>query len=179
MLKCLEKRPVRRYSSASELVADLQRFLDGRSVHARPIPVWEHAGKWARRRPVHAALSFVLVAGVLAVLGASRGRRQRRKAARRPVIARPGESEARDQLRLADQQRLLTGQHLAASQLRLAAALVEREEYDPAMAILESISPPQNLPDSRGFAWYYLDRLISPRVQMLPATARDGQSRCP
>ena len=40
-LKCLEKRPARRYSKAIELSADLRRFLDGRPVNARPIAVWE------------------------------------------------------------------------------------------------------------------------------------------
>ncbi len=53
--KCLEKRSARRYPEASELAADLQRFLDGKPVQARPVPVWEHAAKWAKRRPVHAA----------------------------------------------------------------------------------------------------------------------------
>ena len=72
VLKCLEKRPVRRYSSRrAELMADLHRFLDGRSVQARPAPVWEHAGKWAKRRPVHAALAILLavVGFTFAVVG--------------------------------------------------------------------------------------------------------------
>ena len=69
VLKCLEKRPVRRYASARELMSDMQRFLDGRSVQARPVPVWEHAGKWAKRRPVHAALAMVIAVTVVAVLG--------------------------------------------------------------------------------------------------------------
>ena len=36
-LKCLEKDPDRRYTTALELVHDLERFLDGKPVRARPI----------------------------------------------------------------------------------------------------------------------------------------------
>ena len=183
ILKCLEKRPLRRYSSASELAADLQRFLDGRPVQARPVPAWEHAAKWAKRRPVHAALAVVVVAGVLAILGGLEWARVREKrhqdelrmADNRSLLF---ETEARDQ-------RALFHQQLTANQVRLAGMLVEREEYGPAMSILETLRPPENLPDSRGFAWHYLHRLARPRVTMLPplpararavAYARDGRT---
>lgn len=36
--KCLQREPAHRYASATELAADLQRFLDGRSVLAKPSP---------------------------------------------------------------------------------------------------------------------------------------------
>ena len=55
-LKCLEKRPDRRYASARELAEDLERFLDGKPVRARPVCLRRRAAKWAKRRPVHAAL---------------------------------------------------------------------------------------------------------------------------
>ncbi len=69
---------------------------------------------------------------------------------------------------LADQHRLLAYQHLAANQLKRASSLLERGEHGPALSILDTLAPPQGLPDSRGFAWYYLDRLVRPRVTMLP-----------
>ena len=64
-LKCLEKRPERRYAAASELAEDLGRFLDGRPVRARRATPWERAAKWARRRPSHAALVAVVATVVL------------------------------------------------------------------------------------------------------------------
>jgi serine/threonine protein kinase len=67
-LKCLHKEPRRRYGSADELAADLQRFLTGESIRARPTPAWERGIKWARRRPALASLLGVSGAAVLAVL---------------------------------------------------------------------------------------------------------------
>ena len=55
--RCLAQRPERRYRSADALADDLQRHLDGRPVHARPVGGLERVVKWARRRPALAALS--------------------------------------------------------------------------------------------------------------------------
>jgi WD40 repeat protein len=52
--------------------------------------------------------------------------------------------------------------------LKLASSLAERGEFDTALSFLDTLSPPQGLPDARGFAWYYLDRLVRPRISMLP-----------
>ncbi|GAB5440814.1 MAG: hypothetical protein Fues2KO_11630 [Fuerstiella sp.] len=69
-LKCLEKKPKKRYLSAAELAADLQRFLDRRPILARRTSAPEKLLKWAGRNPATAAL--VAVAG-LAVAAAAGG----------------------------------------------------------------------------------------------------------
>jgi tRNA A-37 threonylcarbamoyl transferase component Bud32 len=71
-LKCLQKDPPRRYSSAAALAEDLRRYLRGQVVAARPVGTWERAGKWIRRNPtvttLSAAAAFALVAGTVASL---------------------------------------------------------------------------------------------------------------
>lgn len=58
-LKCLEKAPARRYTSAGELAADLDRWRDGQPILARPVSAPERVLKWARRRPALAALCLI------------------------------------------------------------------------------------------------------------------------
>jgi tetratricopeptide (TPR) repeat protein len=71
-LKCLRKEPHQRYASAQELAEDLRRFLASEPIRARPTSAWERGLKWARRRPLAAAVVGVSVTATLivALLGA-------------------------------------------------------------------------------------------------------------
>jgi hypothetical protein len=55
-LKCLEKDPMRRYRSASDLAGDLENWLAGRAIMARPTSVVENAWRWAKRNSSVATL---------------------------------------------------------------------------------------------------------------------------
>lgn len=64
-LKCLQKEPEKRYGNAGELADDLQRFLDGKPIQARPISTTERLLRWGKRNPRVAVLSASLVALLL------------------------------------------------------------------------------------------------------------------
>ncbi|QDU82435.1 Serine/threonine-protein kinase PrkC [Polystyrenella longa] len=59
-LKGLEKKPEQRYRSADELADDLERFLDGRTVLARPANLLKKTLKWGKRHPLLAMASTIL-----------------------------------------------------------------------------------------------------------------------
>lgn len=66
-LKCLEKEPARRYSSALELAEELERFLEGKPITARPVSSAERLWMWTRRNPLPAAL-WVMGLGLVVVI---------------------------------------------------------------------------------------------------------------
>ncbi|MFT3882419.1 MAG: protein kinase [Gemmatales bacterium] len=68
-LKCLRKDPGRRYHTAKELADDLDRYLRGEPIKARPIGILERSVKWARRRPMAAMLTLTLLTLVFVAFG--------------------------------------------------------------------------------------------------------------
>ena len=65
--KCLEKDPARRYESARDLAEDLERFLDGEPIRARPAGWAYRTGKRLRKNRALAAVSIAAVIALLAL----------------------------------------------------------------------------------------------------------------
>ncbi|HEV3021884.1 MAG TPA: serine/threonine-protein kinase, partial [Pirellulales bacterium] len=70
-LKCLEKTPERRYATARELTDELDRFLAGAPIRARPVGQVERGWRWCRRNRTVAALSAAVMVSLFAGLGGS------------------------------------------------------------------------------------------------------------
>lgn len=66
VMKCLQKEPHRRYESAHALAEDIQRYLDGEPIAARPAGFLQRAARKVRKHKLTAAL--LVAAGFLAVL---------------------------------------------------------------------------------------------------------------
>ncbi|MBI1324763.1 protein kinase [bacterium] len=71
-LKCLEKDPRRRYSSAQGIADDLRNWLNSRPISARRVSASERAWLWCKRRPTVAGLAatavLASVCGITAVI---------------------------------------------------------------------------------------------------------------
>src|SRR5882724_9845283 len=61
-LKCLEKDPQRRYSSALALAEDLEHWLKHEPIQARHTGILTRGKKWVRRNPTSALLAASLIA---------------------------------------------------------------------------------------------------------------------
>lgn len=66
-LKAMSKEPAKRYQKAAELAADLQRYLSGQPILARPVSSGERLWRWCRRNPALATASGVALVGLIAV----------------------------------------------------------------------------------------------------------------
>jgi WD40 repeat protein/tRNA A-37 threonylcarbamoyl transferase component Bud32 len=66
-LKCLEKDPRLRYSSADALAGDLKRWSTGEPIKARRVGPVERVWRWCRRNPSWAGLSGSLALSLIAL----------------------------------------------------------------------------------------------------------------
>ncbi|HYO82238.1 MAG TPA: serine/threonine-protein kinase [Bryobacteraceae bacterium] len=76
LLKALHREPHRRYQSVSDLVDDLDRYLDHRPVRATPDSAWYRCHRFVRRNWAVLAVAATLAAAVAVVTSASTAQRQ-------------------------------------------------------------------------------------------------------
>jgi tRNA A-37 threonylcarbamoyl transferase component Bud32 len=72
-LKCLQKEPAKRYAAAAALADDLERWLRGEPIEARPVGQVERLWRWCRHNPTVAGLSSGLAMALAAGTGISIG----------------------------------------------------------------------------------------------------------
>jgi WD40 repeat protein/Flp pilus assembly protein TadD len=149
-LKCLAKEPQRRYGSAEALADDLERWLKGEPIMARPAGHVEKLWRWCRRNRVVAGLTAAFLALLLtAAVGAFVAAVWLGRAAH-------DAEEARDRAeKLAEDNRL----KVYAARIPVAQQAWERGDTARVLELLDSLRPGEGETDLRGFEWHYLWRL--------------------
>ncbi len=105
-LKCLEKEPERRYTSANELASDLQAWHEGKPIAAKRAKAVERAMLWVRRKPtVAAAWTLALLVLMLGAFGLTTTKLWR-EAVEEKGIAEQSRDETEEQKKLADAARI-------------------------------------------------------------------------
>jgi WD40 repeat protein/tRNA A-37 threonylcarbamoyl transferase component Bud32 len=168
-MKCLEKAPERRYSAAVDLAEDLERFLAGELVAARPVGSWERAARWVRRHPAPTGLAAVSIVAVLALVGLIVGQSYNIRLA-------AALDEAETQKAEVERLRLLTQRHLYAAHMVVIDRARQEGHFDLALELLNAHVPTPSRPDDlRGFEWYHLRGQI-PLHRVL--SGHDASSSC-
>ncbi len=149
-LKALQKEPEKRYLSARALGVDLDHWLRGEPILARPVGPAERSLKWVKRRPLIASLSAsVMVIGLLGISGIIW---QWREAVAARIVANSSEITARKETefsnrRLYDVNMALAQRSWEEWNLNLFRDILDEQHPDKQGGI-----------DRRHFEWYYWQR---------------------
>lgn len=158
-LKCLEKDPGRRYPTATELAADLGRFLAGQPTAARPASAANRIVRRVRRNPMLA--TFTLVTGLALAVGVAGITWQWQR-------AEQANADLKNALDAELAQRRVSEQLLYNATISQAVICWESGEVLKAREELSTAIPRAGREDFRGWEWYYLDRLFRPESAVLP-----------
>lgn len=185
-LKCLAKDPRRRYATAAELAADLDRWLHDRPIEARPVSSLERSWRWCRRRPAIATLSIAVAVAIMvgtytswryaiqarheastarlaqkdATRSFEKAQEARDQAEAAQVRASAGEQQARDEQQRAEKNAERAERNLYIANLFLAHRHWQEGRLQDALKLLENNVPQPGQQDRRRFEWYYLQRQI-------------------
>jgi eukaryotic-like serine/threonine-protein kinase len=167
-LKCLEKQPSKRYSSADALADDLDRWRKGESILARRVGTFERVVKWARRAPYEAGflatiaflLSLLMLAVVIGYISTSSALGDARKAqgkeADQRELAEGATKVAEGQREEIRQQRDSLNGQLYLANMPLALRSLEAGDLPRVRSILDQHRPKPGWTDPRGWEWFYL-----------------------
>jgi WD40 repeat protein len=172
--RCLEKDPARRYGSAEALADDLERWLRGEPIVARPGTAWGRLIKWVKRRPAVASLAGVSAVAVLALVGLGVGLWHNDQLQDALDIAQEQKQQAQHEHANAEAQTHRSRLYWYAADISLAQRYWEKANVGRMIELLERQRPAPGQEDLRGFEWYYLWRLCHSERHILRGEKDDN-----
>lgn len=131
-LKCLQKDPARRYPTAAALAHDLELYLAGKPITARPVGRFNRAMRVMRRNPVTTSLVTLLALSLIA------------GSAIAIALAIRANHYADDSIH-----------HLYVAHMNLAQQYWDAGRAGPVLDILRRYIPKEGEEDIRGWEWHY------------------------
>ncbi|MCA9164692.1 MAG: protein kinase, partial [Planctomycetales bacterium] len=170
-LKCLEKRPERRFGHASQLAEDLRRFLRGDTTHARPLSRTEAMRRWAVRHPVRATIVSASLLVWLVLLGSLVGYTRLLQQSGRRIERSLQEARAARMQAMTSEARLR--EMLYVADMKLAKRALDDGDLRQVTRLLETHKKHDAQSDLRDFSWRFLHNSSNQRQRLLATCPSD------
>lgn len=173
-LKCLAREPKRRYATAHELELDLERYLAGRPIDARPPTTFKRFGMWCRRRPALAVLAAACCVSLMVLVGLvswhnDQLQQHYRVERQLRIEAQQHRDEAKSSAEQAIAAQQETQQHLYISKLWRAHEAWKADSMHSYFALLGELQTLETESTRNTFARRYCDRLARSEVMSFHA----------
>ncbi len=156
VLKCLEKDRTRRYESASGLAMDIERYLDGEPVLARPPSTLYKLRKFVRRNKAVVAVAVILLlAAMVSTRQAVRATRAEREQNRLRTVAQSALLQEAHQRQRAEAEQLAALRRAYNSDMNLVQQALAANNYGRVVGLLNRYKPTPDEPDLRQWEWRY------------------------
>lgn len=164
VMKCLEKDRARRYATANALAVDVQRYLEGDPVSARPPGGLYRFQKFVRRNSgafaAGAAIAGTLLLGAgISIWQAVRATRAENEAHKAQLAEAQLRRQAETGWDKAREQAALARLNEYVADISLVNQALVAGNYGRAVQLLEKHRPQAGMADHRGFEWRFLWQL--------------------
>jgi eukaryotic-like serine/threonine-protein kinase len=189
-LKCLEKEPHKRYTTAADLARDLRAFLNGEAISARPAGKVERVWRLAKRHPIETLAASVVVISILSATVISMLKYQEARDSEQKAIV--SAKEAQDNAQIARQkeqaateasEKLAIEKRSTEEMLYAARIGLAQKEWTGGIATRARQILEQTSQEKRGWEYLFLEKqfqpekyvLTGPKIMLFNAISPDGR----